>query len=484
MRNHLVLSVAIGSLALVSSANLRPLEAQVPGNGPGYVANEVIVKYRVGASEADRVRARGRVNGTALDNLARTPAAAAAGALELLQVPAGLTVRDAIIDLLGDPSVEYAEPNWIYTRGGEPCQLNWNGVGDCTADPSFDQLWGLHNTGQALDNGAYSGGTADADIDAPEAWATTTGSASIHIGVIDEGIDFSHPDLAGQIWTNPYDPPDGKDNDNNGYVDDIHGWDFAGNNNSIYDPKGKNDAATDAHGTHVAGTIGAKTNNSAGVAGVSWNVTIISAKFLGPRGGTTANAIKAVDYFTNLKSRPVNPINIVATNNSWGGGGYSQALFDAIVRAARANILFIAAAGNGGADSVGDNNDAVASYPSNYNTTAAVGYDAVIAVAATGRFDDLRTFSNYGPVTVDIAAPGSLILSTTPKSTYEYYAGTSMATPHVTGAVALVKAARPTLLAADLKSVILKGADRLQQLQGKISTGARLNVHASMTVAP
>jgi subtilisin family serine protease len=483
---RLVLSLSIAGLALLSGSGFRQVEAQAPGNGPGYVPNEVIVKYRVGAPEADKTRARGRVNGRALDNLARTPAAAAAGALELVQLPGGLTVRDAIVDLLGDPAVEYAEPNWIYTYGtdAQNCQTGWSGVGDCTIDPSADQLWGLHNTGQAID--VNSGGTVDADIDAPEAWAHGTGSASVYVGVIDEGIDFNHPDLGaqpnGQIWTNPFDPVDGSDNDGNGYVDDIHGWDFAGNNNSIYDPKGKNDATTDSHGTHVSGTIGAKANNGIGVAGVNWQVTIISAKFLGARGGTTANAIKAVDYLTDLKTR--HGLNIVASNNSWGGGGFSQGLLDAIVRGAKQNILFIAAAGNGGADSVGDNNDAVASYPSNYNTVPGAGYDAVIAVAATGRFDDLRTFSNFGLNTVDLGAPGSLILSTTPKNTYNYFAGTSMATPHVTGVAALLKAARPTLTAAQLRSVILNGVDPVASLQGKTVTGGRLNAHTSMTVAP
>lgn len=484
MKNRLILSATIAALALLPASQLRRVEAQAPGNRPNFVVNEVIVKYHVGASETAKAQARGRVNGQAIDNLARTPAAAAAGGLELVQIPPGLSVRDAIIDLLGDPAVEYVEPNWIYTYGtdAQNCQTGWSGTGDCTNDPSFDQLWGLHNTGQAVET--FEGGTVDADIDAPEAWAHSTGSASVYVGVIDEGIDFNHQDLGaqpnGQIWTNPFDPVDGVDNDGNGYKDDIHGWDFAGNNNTIYDGKGNN-TSTDSHGTHVSGTIGAKANNGAGLAGVNWQVTIISAKFLGTRGGTTANAIKAVDYITDLKTR--HGLNIVATNNSWGGGGFSQGLLDAIVRAAKADILFVAAAGNGGSDSIGDNNDAIANYPSNYNTTAGAGYDAVIAVAASGRFDDLRTFSNYGLNTVDLGAPGSLILSTTPKNTYEYFAGTSMATPHVTGTAALVNAARG-LTGAALKSAILKGVDPVASLQNKTVTGGRLNAHNSMTAAP
>ena len=196
---------------------------------------------------------------------------------------------------------------------------------------------------------------------AAAAWAAGTGSSNVIVGVIDEGIDYHHPDLAANIWTNPFEIPGNRDRRRpQRHVDDVHGWDFVHNDNSIYD--GTPSALdVDAHGTHVSGTIGGVGNNSVGVAGVNWNVQIISGKFLGPGGGTTANAIKAVDYLTDLKTR--HNLNIVATNNSWGGGGYSQGLHDAIIRAANAGILFIAAAGNSNL-----NNDANNSYPSNYNT--------------------------------------------------------------------------------------------------------------------
>jgi subtilisin family serine protease len=297
---------------------------------------------------------------------------------------------------------------------------------------------------------------------AGEAWAANhTGSKSVYIGVIDEGIQFTHPDLDGQVWTNPFDAADGADNDGNGYVDDIHGWDFDKNDNTIYD--GGASGGTDDHGTHVSGTIGAKANNGAGVVGVNWNVTLISGKFLGRRGGTTANAIKAVDYFTNLKVR--HGLNIVATNNSWGGGGFSQALKDAIDRAGAKEILFIAAAGNDGAS-----NDATTRYPSGYSSAN------IIAVASITSSGLLSSFSNFGATTVDIGAPGSGIWSTTAFNTYSSYNGTSMATPHVTGGAALYAASNPTASAAIIKAAILNSAVPTASLTGKCVTGGRLNV--------
>ncbi|MGH8525496.1 MAG: S8 family peptidase, partial [Gammaproteobacteria bacterium] len=234
------------------------------------------------------------------------------------------------------------------------------------------------------------------------------------------------------------------------------------------------DGILDDHGTHVAGTIGAKGRNGIGVAGVNWNVTIISAKFLGLFGGTTANAIKAIDYITDLKTRQ--GLNIVATNNSWGGGGFSQALQDAIERANVANILFIAAAGNGGSDGVGDNNDATSNYPSNYPNANVI---AVAAITSTGV---KASFSNYGARTVDIGAPGSGIYSTLPNqqgTKYGSYSGTSMATPHVTGAAALYAATLPPgASAAEIKNAILSSAvlTPTPSLGGKCVTGGRLNV--------
>ena len=379
----------------------------------------------------------------------RTPAMAQAGDREgITVVRTGRPVPEAITALRGSPDVEYAEPNWIYQHGA------------VSTDTYFanGSLWGMYGGASTPANQYGSHAAA--------AWALNhTGSKGVHVGIIDEGIQVGHPDLDANVWKNPFDPADGVDNDGNGYIDDTNGWDFDGSNNTVYDGGAR--GALGDHGTHVAGTIGAESNGT-GVAGVNWNVTLISGKFLGRRGGTTANAVAAVDYFTDLKKR--HGLNIVATNNSWGGGGYSQALYDAIARANAADILFIAAAGNGGSDQVGDNNDVVASFPSNYNLPN------VIAVAAIDKDGALGTFSNFGATTVDIGAPGVGVWSTTAFSTYSSYSGTSMATPHVSGGAALYAASHPGATAAAIKSAILGSAVPTASLDGKTVTGGRLNV--------
>ncbi|HKQ39262.1 MAG TPA: S8 family serine peptidase, partial [Verrucomicrobiae bacterium] len=239
------------------------------------------------------------------------------------------------------------------------------------------------------------------------------------------------------------------------------------------------DAGGDNHGTHVAGTIAAAGGNAKGVVGVNWNATIISTKFLGAGGGYTSDAIDAIDYYVDLKKR--HGLNIVALNNSWGGGGYSQALHDAILRAAKAGIIFVAAAGNGDANGVGLNNDSIANYPSNYDTSrgtsteSSAGYNAVLAVAAIDRNGALAGFSNFGLRTVHIGAPGVDVLSTVP-SGYSYMSGTSMATPHVTGAAALYASTHAGQSASQIRQALLQGATATTSLSGKSTTGARLNL--------
>ncbi|MCI0700770.1 MAG: S8 family serine peptidase [Planctomycetia bacterium] len=288
-------------------------------------------------------------------------------------------------------------------------------------------------------------------IGAPAAWDTTTGSSSFVVAVIDSGVDYNHPDLAANIWSNTDEiAGNGTDDDGNGYIDDIRGWDFYSNDNNPFDDNG--------HGTHVAGTIGAVGNNSRGVVGVNWSVKIMPLKFLGANGsGSISGAVGALNYAVTNGAK--------VSNNSWGGGGFSSAMSTAISRARDAGHIFVAAAGNSG-----QNNDSIASYPANYN------YDNVVSVAATNSSDVLASFSNYGASTVDLAAPGVSIASTTPNNGYAYMSGTSMAAPHVSGAIALYWSANPSLSYSQVIDKLLDSVDTVAGLSGKVATGGRLNV--------
>ena len=430
-------------LALATPAGAAPPAAGSAAAGaPAAAPGEVVVGYVGGATAPQRERARGRAAAVRAERV--VAARAGRAEVELVRLPAGKDRAAAIRQLEADPAVAYAEPNWTYTRAAT------------ATDPyvTDGRLWGMYGDASKPAN-AYGSQAA-------EAWANGhTGSSSVYVGVIDEGIQFTHPELSGNVWTNPFDPVDGKDNDGNGYVDDVHGYDFANSDTSIYD--GGTRGSLDDHGTHVSGTIAGKANNGAGVAGVTWSTTLISGKFLGRNGGSLAAAVKAVDYFTDLKTR--HGLNIVATNNSWGGGAFSQALQDAIGRANSAGILFVAAAGNSGTD-----NDTTASYPSNYDVPN------VIAVAAIDKLGNLASFSQYGKRTVDLGAPGVDVWSTTAFNTYSSYNGTSMATPHVTGAAALYAASHPGASAATIKAAILGSAVPTASLTGRTVTGGRLDV--------
>lgn len=419
-----------------------------------YVENEVVVQFRAGASAADRAGVFAQLGATGSQDLTD------GGGLQLIAT--SLPVPEAVARLGQIPAVEFAEPNWIVRHDA------------VSNDPYYTGglLWGMLGDSTTPTNQFGS--------QAAELWAQGfVGSSSVVVGVVDEGIDFNHPDLAANVWTNPFDPVDGVDNDGNGRIDDLHGWDFDANNNSVYD------GVTDDHGTHVAGTIGAIGGNGVGVAGVNWNITLISAKFLNGNSGsgTTANAVLALEYLRDLKAR--HNLNIVATNNSWGGGGYSTALHQAIIRGAKAGILFIAAAGNSAS-----NNDSTSAYPSNLSTTVAAGaetaasFDAVVAVAALTSTGTLASFSSYGATTVDLGAPGVGIYSTTPANSYASYNGTSMATPHVTGAVALYKSMNPGATAADIRAAILGQATPTASVSGLTVTGGRLNSGGYTNVLP
>lgn len=319
------------------------------------------------------------------------------------------------------------------------------------SDPSFPQLWGMNNTGQ-------SSGSADADIDSPEAWDRHTGSRNILVAVIDTGIQANHPDLAANIWTNPGEiAGNGMDDDNNGYVDDVRGWDYVNWDNDPTDDQG--------HGTHCAGTIGAVGNNALGVSGVCWQVSLLGLKFLNSSGsGYESDAAEAILYATDLGAK--------VTSNSYSGSGWSQVLKDALDQAGQAGVIHVAAAGNSGG-----NIDLLAEYPAAYNSPS------LISVAATTRTDALASYSNYGQQSVDLAAPGSDILSTLPNGGYGFNSGTSMAAPHVAGACALLMSYRPGITAAQARHLILSTAESKPNLQGLCSTGGHLNVYNAMLAA-
>ena len=432
---------ATAPAADVADAEVPSVSASIGTGVQEYVAGEVLVKFRAGASAASRAALMRGANAEVAERIL-TASMRGRGDNEGVHVlRTSAAVESAIAALRGRADVEYAEPNWVYHHeavSNDPYVTNGT-------------LWGM--------TGTFGSGASNA-------WVRNTSCSNVVIGIIDEGYMYTHSDLAGNVGTNPDEiAGNGKDDDANGLVDDVYGWDFAGNNSSVFDGVG------DDHGTHVAGTIGGRGGNATGVAGVCWDVKLMSAKFLGATGGTTANAIKAVDYFTNLKNKGM---NIVATNNSWGGGGFSQGLKDAIDRAGAAGILFVAAAGNSSADI-----DATISYPAGYDSGNII---SVASITSTGA---LSSFSNYGLTRVDLGAPGSSITSTLPvsggkrnsvTSGYGSYSGTSMATPHVTGAVAFYAARNPLATAAAIKSAILGAVTPTASLAGKTVTGGRLNI--------
>ena len=322
-------------------------------------------------------------------------------------------------------------------------------------DPHYSSLWGLENGGTA--------GLLDADIDASEAWDYGT-TSSVVVAVIDSGIDYNHVDLVSNIWTNTRElPGNGIDDDQNGYVDDIRGWNFVADNNNPIDDNG--------HGTHVAGTIGAVGDNGIGTTGVAWNAKLMALKFLDASGsGLLSDAVSAIDYARTNGAKIINA--------SWGGGGFSSVLETAIQRFQSAGGIFVAAAGN-----EGSNNTFVASYPANYELPS------IVSVAASTSSDALASFSNYG-TKVDIAAPGQSILSTVPGNSYATYSGTSMATPHVAGAMALLWGQAPALTATQLIDLVLSNTDAVlksQTIHGRLNIGkaaATLKGNATDKVSP
>jgi subtilisin family serine protease len=370
----------------------------------------------------------------------------------LVRIAQGTDLEDAAERLSSMADVETVEANQVYRLDAV-----------IPNDPDFVRLYGLKNSGQA-------GGLSGADIAAPDAWETTTGSSAVVVGIIDSGVDYNHPDLAANIWSNPGESgldangrdksSNGVDDDANGFVDDVRGWDFFNNDNNPMDDN--------SHGTHVAGTIGAVGNNGIGVAGVNWTVRMVPIKVFSGAGESTSDVlIRGIDYASSL--------GVGMTNNSWGGGGFSDAMLTAIQRAADKDVLFLAAAGNNGS-----NNDQTPHYPSSYNVPN------VIAVAASNRSDRLASFSNYGSGTVHVAAPGEDIYSTVPNRGYGSKSGTSMATPHVTGLAALIKARYPEIKGADIKQKIILSALPVPSLAAGVRFG-RIDARSAIeedTIAP
>ncbi|MBN2514057.1 MAG: S8 family serine peptidase, partial [Sedimentisphaerales bacterium] len=358
--------------------------------------------------------------------------------LSLVKLPDGVSVQNAIDQLRHTENVLYAQPDYrLYADNTYP------------NDPRFNEQWGLNNLAGV--------GTVDADIDAPEAWDIHTGDSTIIVAVIDSGVDYTHADLAGNMWVNQAESNGqaGQDDDGNGYIDDIYGYDFCNE-----DPNPKDDHY---HGTHCAGIIGAVGNNGIGITGTCWNVRIMALKFLDAGGqGWASDAIQCIQYASKMKA------NVLS--NSWGGGPYDQALKDAIEAAQANNILFVASAGN---ESM--NTDDNLHYPSCYTS------ENIIAVLATTDNDGKASFSNYGKLTVDLGAPGSDILSCVPGNSYQNASGTSMATPFVSGACAMLWSANPGLTWQEVKTILMESAD--PTLSNYCVSGGRLNLEKAMQEA-
>ncbi len=412
----------------------------------GYRDGEVLVRFAAGTTEAEK---QALLNSYGMVEAKEFPITNAS----LLTLPESLSVPMAIDTLGRDPRVSLASPNNTYVS----LKLIPN-------DPLFGAQWDKDNTGA---NGLVS----DADIDAPEAWETFgTGTREVVVAVIDTGVDYRHEDLFANMWQNPGEiPNNGIDDDGNGYVDDVFGIDPADRDT---DPMDEDD-----HGTHVTGILGAVGNNGIGIAGVNWNVKIMALRNLGTNGGTTAAAIESIDYATRMRLQY--GVNVVVSNNSWGGGPYNPFLEDAFRAGINAGIVPVMAAGNGGADGLGDNNDASPFYPASYDLPG------MLTVAATYDNDALAEYSNYGVSSVDLAAPGGDmgngqgILSTVRDNGYDVFQGTSMAAPQVAGAVAYLRGIAPELTPLEVTDLILRGVDQKPSLAGRVATGGRLNLNNS-----
>jgi subtilisin family serine protease len=419
---------------------------------PLYVEGQVIVKTRAeGGSGIDAEQVAGMLQSRA--TMAEPILSTELGDTYLLHLDNGISVEAAIAELSANPSVEYVEPNYlIYPQSTMP------------NDTYFYEQWGLHNNGRP-----------GADIAATRVWDITQGSQDVVVAVVDTGADLTHPDLAPNAWVNPGEVSgNGVDDDRNGFVDDINGWNFVANNNRLV-----KSAEEDFHGTHVSGIIGASGNNGAGVSGVAWHVKLMSLKFIGEKSGSTADAAKAINYVIDQKRKGV---NVRVINASWGGSGGSTSMQAAITAAGQAGILFVVAAGNGGEDKVGDNIDEQPDYPASWTSSNS----AMISVAALDSDDRLASFSNYGLSNVCVGAPGVRVLSTLVGGGYGFASGTSMAAPHVSGIAALIWSQEPSLTPSQVRQRIISTGDPVLALGSKAVNPVRSNAYnaISRTVPP
>jgi len=418
--------IAVWLLATVSGQQAGPQTAS-SGNPGNYAAGELIVKFDRTVGAPQRTAMLNARRATRLRRFANLD-------IDHLRLPAGLSVEDAMAAFRAMPGVALVQPNYI-RRAIQSAPPN---------DPYWldGSLWGLDK------------------IQAPAAWTNfTTGDGSVIVASIDTGVDYTHPDLAANMWRNPLEiPGNGIDDDGDGYIDDVYGIDTVNHDSNPFDDQG--------HGTHTSGTIAAVGNNNVGVVGVNWNAKILSCKFLDASGsGTDAGAIECFDYIVAMRSRGE---NVRVSSNSWGsprdGAPISSALQAAIDAAGALGIVNIFGAGNDGTD-----NDVTPFDPASYPSSS------IVSVASSGPNDRRSFFSNYGATSVDLAAPGEDILSTVPGGDYDYSSGTSMSTPHVAGVAALLVKLDPTLSAEAIKALLIANVDQSSRWTGKVASGGRLN---------